>query len=328
MFAVFGVCVAFIFLWNKRFPKIPGAVIAAFAGIICILIFEAAGIEHSMVTLGDKYPDLKGTLFTNITPHISLDMFLNREIWLISMATAIIAILETLLSGQIADQMTKTKFNRQKEVFGLAVANIASGVMGGIPATAALARTSLNVKSGAGHKTSGIINAIFVGIISLFLLNYFKAIPIAVIAAILVIVAIGMVERKHFIHLIENERTAFLLSMLVAIVVVVEDPIFGILAGTFIALLIFVNRVSYGQTEILIWKDGKMIEAVLKNEFIKKEPYESDIIVYKISGTLMKRTAFKDNKKKVTIYDQLEEENIDYSHAVDSFNNIISNLLS
>ena len=107
-----------------------------------------------------------------------------------------------------------------------------------------------------------------------------------VIASILVVVAIGMIEKKHFIHLIENEKTAFLLSLVVAIIVVLEDPIIGILIGTVIALLIFVNKISYGQTEVLLWKDGNMTEALLKNDFLKKEVIDSDIVVYKISGTL------------------------------------------
>ena len=61
------------------------------------------------------------------------DIFLKKEFWTITLAVALIAILETLLSGQIADSMTHTKFNRPKEVFGLGIANIVSGLFGGIP---------------------------------------------------------------------------------------------------------------------------------------------------------------------------------------------------
>jgi len=107
-----------------------------------------------------------------------------------------------------------------------------------------------------------------------------------IIAAILVVVAIGMIEKKHFIHLIENAKTSFFLSLFVALIVIIEDPIAGILLGTVIALLIFVNKLSYGQTEVLLWKNGKMTEALLKNDFLKKEVVDSDIVVYKISGTL------------------------------------------
>lgn len=285
-FAIFFISTLFIYFWNKKFNKLPGAIIVAFLSILIILGLQKFGINLSILTLGDKYPDLRGTLFINIFNNLDWHVFFAKDVLLISIATAIIAVLETLLSGQIANHMTKTKFDRPKEILGLSIANIGSGLMGGIPATAALARTALNIKSGAQHKTSGVINASLVGFTALFFLNYFKLMPMAVIAAILVIVAIGMVEKEHFIHLIENHKTAFFISIFVAAVVVVEDPIMGIAAGTIIALLIFVNKISYGQTEVLLWKDGKMKDALLKHEFLAKDVLDSDIVVYKISGTL------------------------------------------
>ena len=84
----------------------------------------------------------------------------------------------------------------------------------------------------------------------------------------------------------ETERSAFLLSIFVAILTVIKDPIVGIIVGTFVALLIFANKVSYGQTEVLVWEKGKLTNSLLKNEFIQKAPIHSDVIVYKISGTM------------------------------------------
>jgi len=286
IFIAFTLSTLFILFWNKKIPKIPGAAIISFVGIVSMLIIKHFNFSFDILTLGDKYNSIHATLFKNPFSQFNLSLLLRKDIWIISIATAIIAILETLISGQIANIMTKTKFNRHKEILGLSIANIGSGIFGGIPATAALARTALNIKSGANHKTSAIINSIFIGIISIFFIKYFELIPMFVIASILVVVAINMVEKKHFIHLIENEKTAFIISLFVALLVIVEDPIFGLIIGSVIALLIFVNKLSYGQTEILIWNNGIMTESVLKNEFIKKTIIDSDIIVYKISGTL------------------------------------------
>lgn len=286
IFGIFAVSTLFILFWNKKFPKIPGAILMAFIGIVLAVILQKTGSSFQLMTLGDKYPDIHSSLFENIFLKLSWATLLNKEIWMISMATAVIAILETLLSGQIAENMSGVKFNRSKEVLGLAIANMGSGLMGGIPATAALARTALNLKSGANHRTSGLLSAIFVGIIALFLFSFFKLLPMAIIASILVVVAVNMIEKRHFIHLIENEKTSFFLSMFVAVVTVVEDPIVGILTGTFIALLVFANKVANGQTEVLIWKNGKMTESVMKDEFVKRETVHSDLIVYNISGTL------------------------------------------
>lgn len=285
IFVMFVLGVAFIFFWNKKVKKIPGAVVLAFAGIALSMYLAKHPVSFlNLETLGQKY-DIKAQFFMNTWSNFSWHILASREIWVIALATTIIAILETLMSGQIADNMTKTKFNRKKEVLGLGIANIASGLTGGIPATAALARTALNVKSGATHKSSAMMSGVFLFVISFALLGYFKALPMVIIASILVYVAIAMVETEHFIHLLSNEKTAFWLSITVAIVTIAEDPIIGLLVGTIIALLVFVQNISQGKTEILIFKDGKMTNSIMRND-VNGQEIDSDMIVYKISGTL------------------------------------------
>lgn len=286
IFAIFIISTTFIFFWNKKYQKIPGAILIAIIGIVTAAVLKKINSPFQFVTLGDKYPTLEAALFQNIFHDFSWNIILTKKIIIVSLATAAIAILETLMSGQIAQTITKKKFDRKKEVLGLGIANLFSGIMGGIPATAALARTALNIKSGATNRTSSILNSLFVGIITLFIFNYFKLLPLVLIASILTITAIGMIGKKHFIKLIENEKIAFILSMFVAVITIAEDPIIGIIIGTCVALIIFVQKVSLGQTEILLWKDGKMVESLLKNDFLKRDTITSDTIVYKISGTL------------------------------------------
>lgn len=251
-----------------------------------MIILKTLNIQTNILTLGDKYPSIRAVLFENPFREFNLNFLTNIDVWIISIAVSVIAILETLISGQIADIITRTKFDRRKEVFGLSIANFSSGFLGGIPATAALARTALNIKSGANHKISAVFNAFFIGAISLFFIEYFKFLPIFIIGSILVVVAINMVEKKHFIKLVDNERMAFYIALFVAALVIIEDPIVGLIVGSIIVLLFFVNKIAFGQTEILIWKDGKLQEAILKDEFVKKNEINSDVIVYKISGTL------------------------------------------
>jgi len=281
LFSVF-----FIIFWNKKYPKLPGAVIMALVGILVVYLLKVTNSPLHITSLGDKYHDIHATLFENHFNNYKKLNIWGSNILFVSSAIAIIAILETLLSGQIAQNMTKIAFNRKKEVLGLAIANIGTGLMGGIPATAALARTALNIRSGAIHRASGLLNAVFVALIALFLLNFFTMLPLAIIAAILFGVAIGMVETKHFVHYYKHEKVSFILSIFVAVVTLMEDPIIGILAGTSIALIIFVNKISVAQSEILLWKDYKMTETLLSKDFMKKESVNSDIIVYKISGML------------------------------------------
>jgi sulfate permease, SulP family len=286
VFTAFAAAVAFILLWDKKMKKLPGSIIIAFLGIVTVLILQLLKVEIPFLILSDKYADIKAVLFENSFSHFAFDTLLNKKIWVVSAGVTVVAVLETLLSGQIAKDMTKEKFDRQKEVFGLSLANIASGLTGGIPATAALARTALNIKSGANHRTSGIISSLFIGIITLFLFTYFKLLPMVAIAAILSVVALRMIEVKHFIVLIYNARTSFAISLIVGVITVAEDPIAGLVVGSVIALIIFVNEISQGQTEIMYWKNGKVIKSVMKSDVMSKGMPDSELVIYKISGTL------------------------------------------
>ena len=286
VFAIFILSVLFIFIWDKLIKKLPGSIIIAFIGIIAAIILNKTNSTYSLTVLSDKFPDIKPVFFENFYNKFDLSVFMTKKIWATAFAVAVIGILETLLSGQIAKQMTKVPFNRSKEVLGLSIANLGSGLMGGIPATAALARTALNIKSGATSRFSGILSALFLAIIVLFLLTFFKMLPMVIIGAILFVVAIRMSEVKHFIKLIYNEKAAFAITTTVAVITVVEDPITALLVGSFISLLIFVNHVSYGTTEVTLWKDGKLEETLLSPAIAKKETLTAELVVYKITGTL------------------------------------------
>jgi len=286
VFAIFLGSVFFILLWDHKIKKLPGSIIIAFVGIVGAIILQKTNSPYMFSVLSDKFPDIKPLFFDNFYKDFSFDILLSKKIWATAFAVAVIGILETLLSGQIAKQMTKIPFNRSKEVLGLSLANLGSGLMGGIPATAALARTALNIKSGATHRTSGILSALFLAIIVLFLLVFFKMLPMVIIGAILFVVAVRMSEVKHFIKLIYNEKAAFAITITVAVITVIEDPIAALLVGSFISLLIFVNHVSYGDTEVTLWKEAKLEETLLSPAIAKRDKIESELIVYKITGTL------------------------------------------
>lgn len=202
------------------------------------------------------------------------------------LAVALVAILETLISAKIADAMTKTKYNQRKEVLGLGLANLASGLAGGIPATAALARTALNVKSGANHRVSQAINAIILAVIAVLFLSTFQYLPLAVVAAILVYTAFRMVAGEHFVHLYRHDKTAFYISMLVALITVVEDPILGILIGATASLLFFVHKLSQAQSEITLNKNKEMIGRLYGPSYSREELERADVLVYRFAGQM------------------------------------------
>ncbi|MCL5775009.1 MAG: SulP family inorganic anion transporter, partial [Patescibacteria group bacterium] len=201
-------------------------------------------------------------------------------------AVALVAILETMISAKIADGMTGTRHSRRKEMRGLALANIVSGLFGGMPATAALARTSLNIKTGATSKISAAISSFGVAIIALFFLKFFKFIPLAVIAAILVFVAVQMVEAEHFMRMFKYDRKNFYLSLVTAAITVFEDPIIGILFGVGVASLLLMEKLSRGQFDLAINDSKKGMVDRINGDRMQKIVQGSDTIVYSIKGLL------------------------------------------
>ena len=276
----FVIALVILLILAKTSPKLPGAILIAPLGILLGYAAHAGWVQVPLVTLGDKFPDISAKLFQ--MPEWSLSPTLIVP----AITVALVAILETMISAKIADGMTKTKHDKRKEMFGLGLANIGSGLMGGIPATAALARTSLNIKTGAGHRTSAIVSSISIALISLLLLTSFRFIPLTIIAAILVFVAIRMVEKEHFYRMWKSDRKGLVLSLVVAFVTIYEDPIIGIIFGTAISLLIFVEKLSRGQFDLVINDENKKIIDRISAEHLHEIKEKGDTIVYSIKGQL------------------------------------------
>lgn len=276
----FVVGLLFLFICAKYLPKIPGAILLAPMGILLGYASQHGYITLPLLTLGMKYPDIAPKLFEPSVFHFSPSMVTA------AFTVAVVAILETMISAKIADGMTKTKHDRRKEMMGLGFANLASGLMGGIPATAALARTSLNVKTGATHKRSATISSICIALISLVLLGTFRYLPLAVIASILVFVAVRMVETAHFKRLFTTDKKSFGIALLVAFVTIYEDPIVGILLGTAISLLLFMEKLSRGQFELIIGTKDKSFVNKQSAEELEAIKGEGHTIIYSVKGQL------------------------------------------
>ncbi|HTK03326.1 MAG TPA: SulP family inorganic anion transporter [Alphaproteobacteria bacterium] len=273
--AVFIIFLAALFLILKFIPKIPGVLVVAPLGIIL------GHIMPTLVTLGSKFPTLSGELFGKLTFVYSPDLIKT------SLVVAIVAILETMLSAKVADNITKTKYIKRKEMLGLGFANIVSGIFGGIPATGVLARTSLNIKSGATSKASALINSISIAVVSVFLLSYFRYMPLAVIAAILTFVAIRMIQMEHFVKMWSMDRLGFWISILVTFITVFDDPSMAILVGTSISLLLLVEKISHGQFELILNHNKKGIVHKLEGEYLEQIDKKGDTLVYSIKGQLL-----------------------------------------
>lgn len=281
-FGIFALFLVGLFTLLKLTPKLPGAITLTPIGIALGYLSTTGRLPFELKTLGMQ--------FTEIAPKVfePMHFFLDSSLFLPALTVAIVAILETMISAKIADGMTGTKYHPRKEMLGLGIANSVSGLMGGIPATAALARTSLNVKTGANDKMSATVSSICIALISFVFLTYFKYIPLAVVAAILVFVAVRMVEIVHFYRMFSFDKKSFGISLLVAVVTIYEDPIVGILFGTAVALLLFVEKLSKGQFELIINNSEKKMTDHVVGEDIDDNNICKDChtLVYSIKGQL------------------------------------------
>lgn len=268
--ALFSGSLVLLLILMKKIPHIPGAIIISPIGILIGYLSSSNLIPLHIQTLESKFADLSPQLF--IMPSLSFA----PALLLPSITIAIIAILETIISGRIADGITKTKHNANKELLGLSLANIGSGLAGGIPATAALARTTLNIRSGCTDKMAASISSISIIIISLLLLTYFKYMPLALIASILTVVGLRMIETKHFIKLFESDKINFAIACIVAIITVFADPIVGILFGVATSMILFMKALSAGQYELKDHNKTTTVPAIA----------DTDSIIYSFKGSL------------------------------------------
>ncbi len=314
---VFLVSFSILLILKKFLPKIPGVVVVAILGIILGLILTNFGlteninwfgISGSVQTLDQKFAGkIQASLFNppNLITFqpILTDFSKASSLLSIAIVTAVIAVLETLITAKLADSMTKTKFNSHKEVLGLSLANLASGIMGGLSATGVFLRAGLNVKSGASHRTSAIIAALTTGFLAMLFLNYFKYIPMAVIAAILMNTAIGLIEIHKFQEFWKEDKKSFIVMIVVATLTVFEDASIGILIGVVLALLFFVNHLSQGCYEANFNKDHRLTKCVYGSKFDIVDK-EADTVVYSIQGIL----AYLDCQSHLEHIEQIGEQ--------------------
>jgi len=250
----FAVSFAALFTLSRRFGKVPWPIVLASVGIAFGLASDAAGAT-TIQTLRSRYPDLSIQLVQAMD--LSAIPLGKVETVLILLrgacSIAVIAVLETLISARIADRMTKTLFGQSQEVLATGLANLASGFAGGIPSTAALARTALNVKSGATSRGSGIVSAVGIALLSSVLFSTFKYIPLPVIAAILVNTAYRMVEWHEIEILVATDRPMAIVMVVTAVICALEDPTMGIVYGTAFAMIRTLLAMMHGHAFLSVY---------------------------------------------------------------------------
>lgn len=224
-------------LWMRveRLRAIPASMVA----LLSVSLFSLLPIFAEVPRIGTIPQGL---------PVLTLPLFSSdilTDVVRAALAIAVLAALESLLSAVVADSMTLAeRHNPNRELFGQGLANIAASLFGGIPATAALARTAVNVRSGARTRLASIIHGLTLLLIMLFLTPLASSIPLAVLAGILMVVAMRMIE-LHTLRLImrSTKSDAFVL-LLTTVITIVFDLILAIEVGLIAAGVLFIIRMS------------------------------------------------------------------------------------
>lgn len=226
-----------ILLLKRINPRLPGYLIAIVGASAA-----AALLQLPVETVGQRFPAMPTGLPAPHLPAVSLAML--REIMPSAFTIAFLAGIEALLSAVVADGMTGFKHRPGQELVGQGVANLASALFGGLPATGAIARTATNVRAGARTPIAGMLHAVFLLAILLIAGKLVAYVPMAALAAILLIVAWGMSEAERFRTLMRMEPGERALLLLTFGLTVLVDLTVAIGVGVTLASLLFMARMS------------------------------------------------------------------------------------
>jgi sulfate permease, SulP family len=223
--------------WPKISKMVPGPFVAMLLATAVVQIFDIP-----VETIGTRFGGVPSTLPRPHLPHIPWNHI--REFIAPSMTIALLAAIESLLSAVVADGMIGTRHKSNMELVAQGIANIASPIFGGIPATGAIARTATNVRAGGRTPLAGMTHAVTLLLILIFLGKWAAMVPLAALAAILVVVSYHMSEWRSFAGLLRAPRADLIVLLLTFTLTIFVDLTVAVQVGIVAASLMFMKRMS------------------------------------------------------------------------------------
>ena len=280
-----------LILWQKTKSKIPSALIALSFSTVIVAFFNYYIPNMNISTIASTFQYSINGLEGNGIPPIPLQFSLpwsylkmeeiNLDLFYAllphSIAIAILGALESLLCAVISDGMTGNKTDPNKELIGQGITNMIVPFFGGIPATAAIARTVVNIKSGGTSKLSSVVHSLFILVSITFLAQYLSYLPMASLSALLFIVAWNMSEVKHFVNIIKVAPKDDVYVLLICfILTVLLDMQIAVAVGIGLASILFIKRTI----------DLYSIELVNTKNLSVHPDIPENISIYDINGTM------------------------------------------
>ncbi|WP_336624316.1 SulP family inorganic anion transporter [Clostridium boliviensis] len=287
-----------LIVWPRFFKTIPPSLVAVIftAGIV-------KALHLPVNTIGDLYT-ISSDLPVFHFPVFTISMV--QKVMPDAITIAVLAAVESLLSCVVADGMVGSRHNSNMELVAQGAGNICSALFGGIPATGAIARTAANIKNGGRTPVAGMVHALMLLLVLVFLMPYAALIPMPAIAAILFMVAYNMSEWRSFLSIIKTAPKSDWSVLLVTFVFTVAfDLVTAIAVGVLFASLLFMKRMA-DVTEVSSWK---YIEDEGENskDSIDLKPVPKHVAVFEVSGPMFFGVAQKfsqliiDERKTVLI---------------------------
>ena len=245
------VSVFIIAITPKFSKKIPGSLVAIVLVTVAVyLMKEFAGIT-CIDTIGDRF-SIKAQLPAAAVP--AIDWAAIQNLFPVAITIAVLGAIESLLSAAVADGVIGDRHDSNTELIAQGVANVVSPLFGGIPATGAIARTMTNINNGGKTPIAGLIHAVVLLLILLFLMPLAKYIPMACLAGVLVIVSYNMSGWRVFMGLMKNPKSDVSVLLITFFLTVIFDLTVAIEVGLVIACVLFMRRVME-TTEISVITD-------------------------------------------------------------------------
>jgi sulfate permease, SulP family len=229
--------VAILILCRTISIRIPGPILVLVAGTAAVAIFKLP-----VETIGTRFGGIPSGL-----PHLHIPRFrpdLIHGLLGPAVTVAMLGAIESLMSAVVADRMSGDRHNPNVELIGQGIANIASPMFGGLPATGAIARTATNIRAGAQSPVAGMIHSLTLLCILLFAAPLVRFVPMAVLAGILIVVAYNMGEWREIPQLLKLTKTDISVWLVTFALTVFADLTVAVEAGMILAALLFISRVA------------------------------------------------------------------------------------
>ncbi|MFI5237069.1 MAG: SulP family inorganic anion transporter [Ignavibacteriales bacterium] len=272
-----SISLSIIIFFPRITHRIPGTMVAIIFATVLVQVFNLP-----VETIGSRFGEIPSSFPSPTLPHFDLEVVRN----LISPATtiAILAAIESLLSAVVADGMIGGRHRSNMELIAQGAANIVTPLFGGIPATGAIARTATNIKNGGRTPVAGIIHAVVLLLIMLFFGSLAKLIPMATLAAVLIVVAYNMSEWRSFVEIFKYPKSDVAVLITTFCLTIIFDLTIAIQIGMILAVLLFMRRMAMVTNVGIITRELKDEEEVVDVNSIQNKKVPDGVEVFEING--------------------------------------------